>query len=240
MLLLRFCVLTLVVFACAQLASAAPELIFTEDFTDNSANWANFNSGGFLTHFATGGPDGGAYASGPRVFGSLVAGNITVIHRARYDFGASGGAFNRDWVADGIRVVTANVRHNLPGPATYFVRVAHEDFFPGGSYLATQEVLPNTWTELFFDVSANSPQLAGPDALEGEPWSSTFSNVGHVQFGVIVPGGLTGNTNPFTFDIDKVSILTPEPSTIAIAGLGLVGATCGLHRRRRTLIGTDS
>jgi len=203
--------------------------LFTEDFTTSSSGWVNFNTSAFLTQFATGGPDGGAYATGPRAFGSLTAGNLTIIHRARYDdpYFASGGAFKRDWEADGIREVRAFVRHNMPESLNYVMRVAATPLFPGAVYSGSQSVPSGVWTEVLFNVSPGNPTEL---STEGEPWSSIFSDVGHLQFGVIVPGGHVGDTTSYDFDVDKVTISTPEPATLISLATALVGVSCSFRR----------
>ncbi len=226
---------TLFVFAVLVLAAsstACADIVdfFTEDFTTSSSGWVNFNTSAFLTHVPSGGPDGGAYATGPRVFGSLTAGNITIIHRARYDdpYFASGGAFHRDWDAQGIRRVSALVRHDMPEPLDYIVRVAASPLFPGAIYSAAESVPSGVWTEIHFDVTAGNPSEL---STEGQPWNSIFSDVGHLQFGVTVPGGHSGDLKSYTFDLDKVTISTPEPASMISAATALVGMSCLVRRR---------
>ena len=74
---------------------------------------------------------------------------------------------------------------------------------------------------------------------EDNSYASVFSQIGYVTFGVFVPSGLPTNPNGsinsatiFNFDIDKVSIATPEPASAILGFGGLVGG--GLAVRRRT------
>ena len=232
-LLFAFCVASSLSFA--QHSALGNTTIFTEDFTDSSARWANFSTTAVLDYSATGGPDGGAFASGPRAFGTLTPGNITVILRARHEdpWNASDDAFHRNWNADGIRRVSAYVMHDLPEALRYFVRVAGPGGFPGGTFASLSTVPANEWTKIDFDVSANSPQLPSPDALEGQPWEATFNDVGHVQFGVYVPTGYSGNSTAYRFSIDKVTIATPEPASAILGLLGLIACASQIRGRTR-------
>ena len=209
--------------------------LFQEDFTSSNAGWAIFNSTAFLTHVASGGPDGGAYATGPRPFIGLTAGNATVILRARHEdpFNASGDAFKFNWIDQDVVEVSAFVRHNMPEAQDFFLRVAGQVGFPGAVFGATAPVPSGTWTELKFDILPTSLQLL---STEGETWGNVFSNVGHVQFGVFVPAGHGTDTTSYAFDIDKVTILTPEPASIVSGLMGLVGLISLPFRRTRYVL----
>ena len=134
--------LALVVAAPAQAASD----LYIEDFTSSNANWANFNSSGPITHFATGGPDDGGYASGPRSFNGLPSGptEVTVILRARPGgiWNSSNNEFSRNWAAEGIAEVSAYVRHDAPVALNYFLRVAAGVGSPGHVYQARESACP--------------------------------------------------------------------------------------------------
>lgn len=222
------------------LAIASPALatydLYTEDFTGSSANWANFNSSGSLSHFATGGPDGGGYASGPRSFAGLASGptDTTVILRARPGgiWNSSSNAFSRNWQAEGIGQVSASVRHNMGVDLTYFLRVAAGVGSPGHVYTSGITVPSGQWTSLTFDVSRNSTQLVSP---ENGTWETVFGGdvARHVQFGVFVPGGFSADSTAYSFDVDKVTITAPEPASATISILGLIVAVCVAGNRHR-------
>ena len=59
----------------------------------------------------------------------------------------------------------------------------------------------------------------------------------HVQFGVFVPTGFADNATAFNFNIDKVTIATPEPTTAALSILGLIGAAGIAGTRSRKFLG---
>jgi hypothetical protein len=215
--------------------------IYTEDFTTNSAGWANFNSSNFLAYNPTGGPDGGAYASGPRSFLNQAAGNTPVALRARWDvpWNSSGGAFHRNWIADQVRIVSAWVKHDVPTPVSFFMRVAGELNSPGHVYVdgvasdtnTWKLAQPNIWTKFVFNVSPNSLNLLSP---ENGTWQGVFGLVGHLQFGAIVPDGFATDATSYTLGIDKVTISTPEPGTLALLALGLSGIALWSSRRMRS------
>ena len=108
----------------------------------------------------------------------------------------------------------------------FFTRWANPANYPAAAGV-TGPVMPNTWTQINFAITAGSPLV-----YEGPPstYGSVFGNVGHIQIGVYQPGdGLAGVDHDYTFDLDQVSI-TPEPGSIALLGAGVV---CVIARRRR-------
>lgn len=201
---------------------------YTEDFATDTANWADTLSGA-LTFVPSGSVDSGSYVSTVGSFSDPNAvGDSVVLFRGHDEFGFSGGAFEGNWAADGIRTVTAQVRHSAPGPLSFFMRASGPGNFPGAVAIEFVPVLPDTWTEISFDVSPSSFQFV---TYEGSNWTSVFSNVGHVQFGVSISAAMS-NGVPVTFDIDKITTGVPEPSAICLAGLPLIGM-CGFYRSRK-------
>jgi hypothetical protein len=203
---------------------------FTEDFTAGPSNWADNTSLSLLTHVATGGPDGGAFASTGKSFTGL-GGMSVVLFRAQDEFNSSNHAFEGNWINQGVGRFSALVRHNAPLPLSYFARFSGPGNSPGGTAVKFAPVVPNTWTQLNFDIRADNPEFV---TFEGSNFNTVFSNVGHVQLGVSAPAALTADATVFTFDIDKASIamVVPEPTTliaIIIAGAALASS------RRRTV-----
>ena len=211
--------LCMTVFVLSSVAHAASPP-FTEHFAGDTADW--MDAGSFaLNYVGAGGPDGSSYVSTDFAFssGGGAGDSDAVLFRAQDEFGSSGGAFIGNWISDGVREVKAFVRHNAPLPLNYFMRASGPFNFPGSSAVVFAPIFPNVWTELTFDVRSTSPQLV---TFEGTDYPTVFGNIGHVQLGVTIPGGFENNPTPFTFDLDQVSILTPEPSTVALAVLGLI------------------
>ena len=84
------------------------------------------------------------------------------------------------------------------------------------------------WTEVTFDVSPSSGQIV---TFEGTSYNAVFSNIGHVQLGITIPAGFESNPISYTFDLDQVTIQTPEPSALLLVGIALVP----LFSSRRTV-----
>lgn len=203
------------------LSAAAVDVPFSEGFAADAAGWTDSGNIAFLTHEATGGPDGGAYASTQFAFdsGGGAGGTSAVLFRGQDEFSASGGAFVGDWDGNGVRRLTAQVRHDTPVPLLYFARVSGPLNFPGSVAVAFAPVPPNQWTTLQFDVSPSSPQLV---SFEGSDYATVFSDVGHVQFGVSIPDALATDATVYTFGLDNVSIDIPEPGSFMLLALACV------------------
>ncbi|MCG8450931.1 MAG: PEP-CTERM sorting domain-containing protein [Pirellulales bacterium] len=211
--------------------ASAVTVPFIENFTNDVADWAD--AGNFpLTFVATGGPGGGGYASTDFAFssGGGAGGSSAVLFRGQDEFGtsgSSGGAFIGNWMANGVSNLTAFVRHNAPVPVSFFTRFSRPFNFPGATAVQFAPVLPNTWTQLSFDINALNPQFV---SFEGTDFATVFSNVGHLQLGVSIPTGFESNPTSFTFDLDQVQII-PEPSSLCLLGLALA-ASWGFSSRR--------
>lgn len=224
----RLCVAIGVGFALA-CATAAPGVFIgaEETFDSGPANWSNSANNAFLDWFASGGPDGSAYASGVFDFTSTVAGDTPVILRAQSANNASGGIFSGDWIAAGITELRFSIRHDGPAPATIFTRFAAPANFPGATAIQFVPVASNTWTELSVLISPANPAFV---TFEGSDFNTIFSNIGNLQFGVSVDSTLAGFQTPIRFDIDNVRVV-PAPAGLALFGVFCAGS---LQRRRMT------
>jgi hypothetical protein len=206
----------LVVGALSLIRSAAGATVpYTEDFVSGAANWGDNTGLNLLSHVASGGPDGGAYASTNKSLQNLADSSL-VLFRGQDEFNSSNHAFEGNWVAQNIGQFSAYVRHNAPLPLSFFTRFSAPANFPGGTAVKFAPVPPNTWTQLTFDIGPSNPEFV---TFEGSSFGAVFSNIGHVQVGVSVPASLAANPNAFSFDIDKVSIARaiPEPTTFCLA-----------------------
>lgn len=208
--------------------ASAGELAFTETFDTGNANWANSASDAFVTHVPTGGVGDSGYVSTVRTFAEIENGT-SVTFRGQDEFNSSGGAFEGNWIDLGYTGVSYAVRHNAPVPVSFSARVSRPDNFPGATaVIFGPPVLPNTWTTLDFDFSRGSPSIV---TFEGSNYDTVFSNVGHVQVTVSVPAGFEMSQAPVTFDLDNVSVSTPEPTSLVL--LSLFGLAAYSRRNRQ-------
>lgn len=196
---------------------------YTEDFPVDAANWHDAGGGSLLTYLATGGPDGGSYVSGAFNFLGSNVGDTVPIFRAHDEFNSSNGAFVGNWVAAGVDGYSLYVRHHAPFDLTFFNRYASPNNFPGANSVFAPAVPPDTWVALSVPIPDPGFVFEGPFTYE-----QVFSNIGHLQIGVLVPAELAGLNQVFTFELDKVT-LTPEPHTLTLLALGC----CLVARHRR-------
>jgi len=214
---------------------------FLEDFTTGTANWKN-NSGGDVTAVPSGGPSGDPYISQSHKLPAYTAPTPpnfipvapVVIRAEATAFNSSNSAFAGNWLTAGIREVTAFVRHNAPVPLEFNMRFASPTNNPGASYGAPA-IAPNVWTKVTIDVTPTSPQLIsyGSAGSQPNPHATVFANIGRLQLSAVVPVGFTGNEDPVTFDLDRVTISVPEPATLGLA-CGCLGMLTMAARRRQT------
>ena len=215
----RPCVLALMGLLLAGAEAAATTVPFTESFASDVAGWEDAQNAP-LEWVASGGSDGGGYASGAFSITSNPFGGGPVILRASAADNASGGAFIGDWLADGVGTVTARVRHDAPEDLAFFLRIATAANFPGAVFAGTEAVAANVWTQISFPISPTSP-LCTP---EGGTCAAALANVGNMQIGTSAPSSLAGNGVSYTIDVDQVSLTPiPEPGTAVLLGLGLAG-----------------
>jgi hypothetical protein len=220
---------TILLGCCVPLAeSQATDVPFAEAFAADAAGWTDSANTAFLTHVASGGPDGGAYASTQFAFasGGGAGGSSAVLFRGQDEFNASGGAFVGDWDGDGVTRLSTQIRHDAPLPLSFFARMSGPLNFPGSVAVAFVPVPPNQWTTVEFDVSPSSSQLV---SFEGSDYATVFSNIGHVQFGASIPAALANDAKLYTFGLDNVAINIPEPGTLAL--LALASAIGGILLR---------
>jgi len=240
--MIRICIPVVVmqlVLAVAAPARAAT-VPFTETFATDNSDWLNATENGDVPagFQAAGGPDGGSHAEGTFNFQGLTPESRSpVIFRARQlDLGegvvitASDGNLFGDWIDDGVKKLTAQVRHDAPLPLSFFARFAGPNNFPGAVAVSFAPVLPNTWTQLEFNINQGNPQFFG---FPESSFESVFPNIGRLQLGVSLPPALLGVDRTVTFGLDNVSVLsTPEPGSAALL-LAAVAGAAGMRTRRR-------
>ena len=228
-----------VAIAAGAIALAGPSqaaLPFAENFNESAENWRTAAGAVNANWVATAGPDGGPYISNtfanfdppPSPFPG--GSSSSIVFRAQEEYGGVGssdGEYVGNWLTAGIKVVTAWVRHSAGVPVAYNFRFADPNNSPGASY-ETQSVPSDVWTKLTIDVSPTSAQVltyGGP----GQTHSTVFDNIGHIQVSAVEPAGWSAAT--VVFDLDRVTVSVPEPSSLAMAGLALAGAAVAIRRR---------
>lgn len=206
---------------------AAADIVgFTEDFATGSANWRNAGGTVDLEWAASGGYDGGAYATSVfNLSGTTPGGFPPTVIRAHAAYGSSGGAYVGNWIEAGATGVSFWFRHNLAEAVTVTGRFATPNNTPGASVVSFTPVAANTWTLVTFDLTEGSSQIV---SLGGGTYAAIFSNIGNMQFGFTVPPSLAGTNFDGRFDIAGFSIV-PAPGALAV--LGLAGMAARGRRR---------
>ncbi len=218
----RFAVVVAMANAAFSMTTVGATVPFVEDFSADAANWREATGTTPLDWIATGGPDGGTFASTTLNFVDLATNDTPVMFRGHSAYGSSGSAFVGDWVSSGVDEFSLYVRQDTGMSLNFFTRFASPGNFPGAAKVFVIPVPTDTWTEI-------STMLPDPSLVFEGPFTYTqvFGNVGNVQVGVSVPAALAGVDQDFTFGIDKISIV-PEPATLAL----LLGGGLLVVRRR--------
>ncbi|MEY3022689.1 MAG: hypothetical protein RIS86_1887 [Planctomycetota bacterium] len=197
---------------------------FTENFATGSAGWRNAGGTVDLDWAASGGPDGGAFATSVfNLSGTTPGGFPPTVIRAHAAYGSSDGAYVGNWIEAGVTGVSFWFRHDLAEAITVTGRFATPNNTPGASVVSFTPIAANTWTLVTFDLTEGSSQIV---SLGGGTYSAIFSNVGNMQFGFTVPPSLAGTDVDGRFDIAGFTIV-PAPGALALLGLA------GIAPRRR-------
>jgi hypothetical protein len=213
---------------------------YTETFASGNAGWrdASNASPSTLPWLASGGQQGEGYVSTQFNFlNSVAGGQGPVLFRGPAS--ASGGAFAGNWLT-GVTEFSAWVRHDAPVPVNFFARFASPFNFPGATAVDFVPVValpgPAGWTQISFEIDPQSPQFV---SFEGTDFATVFANVGVVQIGVSVPAALAGVDASYGFALDSVTVV-PEPGSLALVALGVVGAALARRRFSRPSAGVGA
>ena len=208
--------------------ASALNVPYTEDFTANVSGWED-NGSNPLTFVASGGPDGGSYASGTfNYFNYSNPFSGPAVLRASFADGASGGNFFGNWTNGGVYSVSAWMYQETGTSLNYFVRIANNANFPGVAFLGSTPVASHTWTQVTFNVSPSTP----PCIIETVACSVVMNTpVGNIQFGTDAPASLVATNQAFVMAVDAITVI-PEPGQALLFGSGLIGLGV-IGRRRR-------
>ncbi|MEM1082782.1 MAG: PEP-CTERM sorting domain-containing protein [Verrucomicrobiota bacterium] len=211
--------------------TAAPALAvttFVETFDTDDSNWVDEFSG-TPTYFASGGVGDSGYISYTAPAFNSGAGGfgppLKLMFRGNNADDASGDAFVGNWLADGVQTFSVAVRHNNTTPLNFYSRIA--SFGGAGASLSAGFIVaPNTWTTINVPIVNSNPPFS---SFGSSSFAGVFSNVQNLQLGLYLPANT--DFDDLRMDIDNVGVTVPEPTTIALAGLG--SAMLLLRRRRQ-------
>jgi hypothetical protein len=211
-------------FAVGSTAAFAATVPFVEEFAADASNWYDGGGAAVVDWSPAGGPDGSSHVLTTVNIVAAAPGDTPTLYRAQDEFGSSGGAFEGNYIAEGVVEFRAHVRHDAPFPLTFFTRFSGPANFPGAIAVNFVPVFPNQWTEIVIAIDPANPQFI---SFEGADFNAVFSNVGHVQVGVSVAEGQAGFPFDINVDLDKATI-TGGQAVPAVSTWGLIVLALGL------------
>ncbi len=202
---------------------------FTEDFATNASNWRN-GSNTAATWLSAGGVGDSGHITAAGTIDTNGFGPI--VFRGNNSADASGDAFVGNWLAGGVTLFTAYVRHDAPTNLSFYVRL--DAGVGNAASTSPQQVAPNAWTQLVIPITnslGTNGQVFQSYGAAGTNFGLIFSNIQNVQV------ALAANQDPitvgqtYTIGLDQVSVV-PEPGVSALL-LGSAAALAGFHFFRR-------
>jgi hypothetical protein len=235
---LRFC--TIALFLLAGLTCLKPcradVVYFTEGFNTGSSNWVDTNSAA-TTWNMTGGVGGGGYISVPYTVPAPASfpANGVVLFRGNDSLNASNDGFVGNWLSLGVTSFSMAIRHTSTAPLNLNFRFASPSNNPGASTSNFTVPVSTEWQTITIPIyhsvgAGNVFQSYGSQPATQTGFNTIFSNIGNIQMTL---GNMTGLSegSAFTVQIDNPTLSVPEPGSIALGAMGVVGA--GLMLRRR-------
>lgn len=191
---------------------------FAEDFPSDASGWKN-GSVLDVSWAPSGGPDDGSHIEATMNYFGFESpfGGGPVVFRVQDEFEASGGAFEGDWLADGIGEVRAFVRQDTGEDLNFFLRVATRFNIPGAVFEDDVTVPSGVWTQVSWTIDPASPLCSG----EGVTCAEALADVGHLQIGTDAPEALVVLDQGFALALDQVELrAVPEPAAGVLAATG--------------------
>ena len=165
-----------VLLAC-NVQTAGADVVFTEPFATNAANW-RIDSGGTVANWmSTGGPGGSGDGYITRTTPTT---GSTIMFRGQDGFDASNDGFVRNWVTSGVSTFSIDILQDAGTNLNFTLRFAKSANFPGAS-TAAFSVPSGVWTKITIPI-VNSTNVF--QTYEGSDFLTVFGAIGNVQLSI--------------------------------------------------------